>query len=185
MKLFLDMDGVLADFVGSISKAHNKPSPYTDPSTIGISLGLFDIEKIWGITIKQLFEPSNNYDFWHKMDKTPEADELVKAAFKAVGSDNVAILTAPSISEWCVPGKRAWVRRHYPELVNKIIYGSAKEFLSGPDKILIDDRDKNIDAFNQAGGRGILIPRLWNKDHELADKALSITLERLDEISNY
>lgn len=168
---FVDMDGVIADFVSAISRAHNRPSPYTDPRTLGISLGLFDMEKIWGITAKEFWVPSNSHEFWATIEKTPDADAIINLAESQFGSENVAILTAPSQAEGCISGKREWIKHHYPQFKQRIIFASAKEFLAGPDKFLIDDRDKNIDAFRGAGGTGILVSRLWNQCHNLSDNS--------------
>lgn len=178
------MDGVLADFVASICKAHNRPSVYTHPETMGKSLGLFDIDKIWGISAKDFWAPSNSYEFWYSIYKTEEADSIIKTAEYMYGQENIAILTAPSLSEWCVPGKRDWIATHYPQFKNKIIFSGAKEFLAGPDRILIDDRDKNTDVFTANGGYSVLVPRLWNRRWPIAQQALTTTLKEM-RASNY
>ena len=41
-----------------------------------------------------------------------------------------------------------------------------KHLLAGPNRILIDDNDRNIEAFRAAGGIGILFPQPWNANHE-------------------
>lgn len=158
-QLFLDMDGILADFVTGVSQAHGRPNPYlSDPG----ALGVWDMEKIWGMSATDLWSPTNNFNFWAGLQKMPDADEIFALACEKVGEENIAILTAPSLSGACFTGKRAWIEKNYPSLARKIIFASAKGFLAGPGKWLIDDRDKNIEEFEAAGGRGILQPRLWN-----------------------
>lgn len=171
----LDMDGVLADFVGGVVKAHGRPYPYIHPS----SYGCFDIEKIWGISAHDFWSPCDGASFWDNLGKTPEADTLVNSVCEQFGPDNVAILTAPSQSPYCVPGKRRWIERYYPQLKKNIIFGSAKKFLAAPTRVLIDDRDKNVDDFVGAGGCAILMPRLWNREYDRAADSLDITLSKL------
>jgi hypothetical protein len=40
---------------------------------------------------------------------------------------------------------------------------TAKASVAGPGKILIDDKNENIDEWEAAGGIGILYPRPWNR----------------------
>jgi 5'(3')-deoxyribonucleotidase len=167
--IFCDMDGVLVDFVGGMCAAHECTSPYA----FSTSLGVFDMEKLWGITAAKFWEPANHPGFWSSLGKTPEADEIVDLACSTVGTENVAILTAPNLSQYCVPEKREWIARYYPQLRNNILYGSAKRFLAGPGRVLLDDRDLNIENFRAAGGCGITVPRLWNKEHAEAAWVMS------------
>jgi len=160
-QVLCDMDGVLADFVSGAAKAHHRESPYLYPK----NYGTFDIEKLWDISAQEFWAPIDamGQDFWLGLEKTPEADELVALLTERVGVESIAILTAPSDDPGCVPGKRAWIRKHYPQFSKQIIYTSAKGFLAAPTKLLIDDRDRNIDEFRRDGGQAILLPRLWNR----------------------
>ena len=183
LKLFLDMDGVLADFVTGACLAHNRPSPYLDPE----ALGIFDMEKLWGISVNEFWRTIDaKVDFWDTLQKTPEADALVAAALSMFSIDNIAVLTAPSMDPTCVPGKRRWMQKHYPQLAKRMIFASAgaKQFLAGPSYILSDDRDKNISQFKLAGGVGILMPRLWNAGYGRAHHSLDDTLDILLEVTN-
>lgn len=172
---FLDMDGVLADFVGGICQVHNRPSPYEDPR----AYNEFDIEKLWGMTPEEFWVPVAKPGFWIGLKKTDEADDIVDLACKYFGPKNVAILTAPANDPGCVPEKKEWIAKYYPQLKANILYGSAKRFLAGPDRLLIDDRDKNVANFRDAGGSAILLPRLWNADYDKAADPLYWLLRRL------
>ncbi len=158
---FLDMDGVLANFVQGAIKAHNRPSPYEDPRGYGV----FDMEKLWGITAEEFWKPLEFEGFWEGLEKLSEADKLVDWVCLVFGVSHVCLLTDPAESRNGIPEKKAWVERYYPFLSKNILFGSAKQFLAGPGRYLIDDRDKNIETFNQAGGFGILYPQLWNEGY--------------------
>lgn len=174
MKCFLDMDGVIADFVGAIHKAHGRPYCYDDPAV----RGRFDIEPIWGISTKE-FWSTDTYEFWLGVDPTPEAFEIVASLEALFRPEDIAILTSPSNGSGCVPGKRHWMRRHFPTYEKRMIFTSAKQFLAGPQRVLVDDRDQNIIDFHAAGGEVILIPRHWNTHHYEADSVLRALLSGL------
>jgi 5'(3')-deoxyribonucleotidase len=181
MKCYLDMDGVLADFIGGACKAHGRPYPYENES----ALGIWDTEKLWGISAAEFWQPIDAYDkFWDTLDKTAEADILVDMVTGLFGRDNVAVLTAPSMDPTCVPGKRRWMQRHYPWLSKKMIFASheGKQFMAGKDTLLIDDKDSNVVEFREAGGSAILMPRHWNVRWMQAEVCLAHVQEQLNVI---
>lgn len=164
-KILLDMDGVLADFVSRACEAHKKPSPYGFPE----NLGVFDLEKCkgWEMTPEEFWKPVNagGYEFWRYLDLMPEAHQIVDLAVNLVGESNICILSSPSQDPGCVPGKRDWMKAHFPSLTKNMLFGSAKRFVAGPDKILLDDRDENLKSFQEFGGRVVAVPRPWNHLH--------------------
>lgn len=168
MKIYLDMDGVIADFVKAIHKAHGRPYCYEDPS----ARGCFEIETIWGTSANDFWK-TDTYEFWNSVEPTPEAEGIVRLVEWAVGSENVAVLTSPSNGSGCVPGKKDWMRRYFPQFHGRMIFTSAdaKRFLAASDRLLVDDRDKNVKGFRDDGGRSILLPRHWNSLHSEAEDA--------------
>lgn len=166
--VYLDMDGVICDFVGSTCKAHGLDSPYGNPN----HLGIFEMENCWRMTEEKFWEPLATYEFWATLPKTPEADEIVDFLVKKFTWGQICILTNPSAYDGCISAKKAWVKKNYPKLGGQMLFGSAKKFLAGPDRYLVDDRDKNIQAFNEAGGVGITVPRAWNSRHLHKDSVM-------------
>jgi len=177
MKIFLDMDGVLADFVKGACVAHLRDC-YDKPE----HLGIFDMEKLWGISVAEFYAPLKGFEFWASLDKTPEADAIVEAALKNVGPTQVAILTSPVNDPECVPAKRYWIEKHYPILTKNMIFAYKKGFIAGPEKVLVDDKDRNISEFVAGGGHGILVPRLWNGMYLSAHNTRQIVLEALENV---
>lgn len=179
MLAFLDMDGVIADFVSGACKVHGRPNPYDDPKNHGV----WEIDSLWGMTAREFWAPcNNNPDFWDNLEKTEDSDRIVCSVMRKFGEDNVAILTAPSLDPQCVPGKRRWIKKYFPEFTDRIIYTGAKKFLAGPDRVLIDDRSSNVENFRKAGGKAVLVPRLWNDAHnlhQLAAQRVNLLLENL------
>jgi 5'(3')-deoxyribonucleotidase len=176
-QVLLDMDGVLADFVGGCAKAHKRESPYAH----GMGRGVWDMAQLWKISDEEFWAPTNSRDFWLGLEKTAEADAFVEAANKLVGVENVAILSSPSDFEGCVGAKREWLNRHFPQFDNgkRMIFAYSKGFIAGPHRLLVDDRDKNIVEFRKAGGMAILVPRHWNRGHVVAHRAAEIVLADL------
>lgn len=158
---YLDMDGVICDFVGSTCKAHGLASPYGNVNCLGI----FEMETCWGMTEEKFWEPLATREFWEFMPKTPEADQIVNLLVNTFGEDRICILTHPSGYDGCIGAKKAWIAREFPFLTKQMLFGASKQFLGGPDRYLVDDRDKNIIAFESFGGSGITVPRAWNRMH--------------------
>jgi len=160
---FLDMDGVLADFVAGACAAHGRSFPYTDPA----NLGIFELVSIWGMSEDDFYAPLHALEFWENLSVTPEAYELVSIAESAVGSDNVALLTtAPAYPDGSIAGKLLWVKQHFPQFFRKrVIFCRDKRFLASSDALLVDDRDRNVTDFINSGGHAILFPRAWNALH--------------------
>lgn len=173
-RCFLDMDGVIADFVGAIHIAHNRPYCYA----IEANRGKFDIEPLWGITTKE-FWSTDSYDFWRTVEPTVEADKIVATLESIFGTENIAILTSPSNGPGCVPGKRDWMKKFFPQFRKQMIFTSAKQFLADEKKLLIDDKDVNVENFRQWGGHAILIPRHWNSRHADSERVIEVLHEGL------
>lgn len=135
--VFFDLDGVLADFAGH-AKAHGK----------------FDAK---GQTLWDAID----YQWWTTMPACKGAKDFYDEV-KAMKLGKVRFLTAASKSRSSFAGKADWVQTFAPErgrnAMLDIIIAPAhdKDFLAGPRRILIDDRQKNIDAWVAAGGIGIL-----------------------------
>lgn len=161
MKCFLDLDGVLVNFVGGACKFHGKPNPYDRPE----SHGQWDCVELMGM---------RQYDFWHGLDYhfwkglewLPDGRRILDVVESVFGVENVCLLSSPCDTFGCADGKRAWVQDNIPRYSRKLILGSAKEFMAGPGKILIDDYPDNIIKFSQHGGETLLVPRPWNHLHK-------------------
>jgi hypothetical protein len=73
MRVLLDMDGLIADFVSGISRAHSRPNPYDDPA----NFGRYEMAEIWGMTDEDFWAPTHEEDFWAELEPTAEAAEIV------------------------------------------------------------------------------------------------------------
>ena len=90
--------------------------------------------------------------WWITLNWMPDGKQL----WDYVKKYNPELLSAPSREEASKMGKRIWVKRELPGA--KLILRSAdkKQEFASPTSILIDDREKNIEQWEAAGGIGIL-----------------------------
>lgn len=166
--IFLDMDGVIADFVSATLALHgraealeNWPAGERDiPAVLGMSRSEF-----WRVIDEQ------GADFWAGLAPFPWFEELV-ALVREFGP--MSILTAPSLAPACLDGKVQWLYDHFPKVRGKrftdFIIGPQKNLLAQRGRVLIDDAQSNVDAFRAAGGGAILFPQPWNANHAIGDR---------------
>jgi 5'(3')-deoxyribonucleotidase len=152
---YVDMDGVLADFVGGSLKLHGKHIP---PAEVGWDfwqqVGFDDWRAFW--------EPLENEQFWAELEPLPDGMELFRHLERIVGHERIGILSSGLCPGSC-DGKRDWLRKHLPKYEEHAIFCTKKQLCAAPCKLLIDDHDANIDAFRKAGGFAFTVPRSWNR----------------------
>ena len=97
MKIYLDMDGVLADFFGGLEQhfdvKHWKQIPKTEESIMGLK----------------------GTDFFNQLKPYPSSNELVNFVINLTGEDGWGICSSPLRGDrdnsafW----KRTWLQRHF------------------------------------------------------------------------
>ncbi|MEK6878867.1 MAG: hypothetical protein AABY22_04630, partial [Nanoarchaeota archaeon] len=154
MKVLLDLDGTVVDFVAGMCKAHNRPDPYDDEENFGI----FDMSTIWGMSNTEFWKNANS-EFWSNLSWLNDGKQILSLVESYAGAENVCILTAPSLNEDSATGKFRWINRELPNYSRRCLVGAAKDFIASPGLLLIDDYPKNTEAFAKNGGKAILVPR--------------------------
>jgi hypothetical protein len=162
-KIYLDMDGVLADFFAEYAKLagvttgnyRDIPPSSTDPT----------LNKMVGT------------DFFSRLPKFPTADNLVNLVLKYVKSYGICSSPLRGDHKNSEQYKRIWIKRHLRPQPAEIIITSQKEQhavnADGSPNILIDDRGVNIVAWRARGGIGIK----YQADEDSLDKvAKALTL---------
>lgn len=170
MKCFLDMDGVIADFVGAACKLHNLANPYPQHN------GIWDFVEAMNLHPKTFWGPMGR-EFWANIEPTVEKDMIISMLEHKFGAQNICLLTSPCATDGCIDGKMDWIRKHMPDYKRRVLFGAAKEFVAHHNAVLVDDAEHNVGPFNELGGKGILLARPWNKRHPLASQVL-IQLEQ-------
>jgi 5'(3')-deoxyribonucleotidase len=162
LECLLDVDGILANFVGVAIKAHNYTEGVYDRPE---HMNEFWFNKIMGITATEFWKPLN-YDFWYGLEFMPDGLEILRMVEERFGKDNVCFLTSPSDEPQCSAAKHAWIYKHFPDYKRRFLIGAGKHFATSPWRVLIDDRNENVDEFRKKG-RAILLPRPWNANWRL------------------
>ena len=147
--VYLDMDGVLADFFGGVEFLYGVEhwKELTNDKTKDLK--------------KQVIDRITGTDFFAVLPKFPTADTLIDMVKKFTGG-KFSINTSPlrGDHENSAKYKKVWISNNIEQPDEIIVTGRkesyAKNKASGTPNILIDDRPVNIEKWQAAGGYGIL-----------------------------
>ena len=135
--IYCDMDSVLVDFDLGYQELTGMTTQQADAN---------GVEAFWEPLTKA------GAKFWITLQWMPDGKQL----WDYIKKYNPILLSAPSREESSKLGKRVWVKRELPGVKLILKYASQKQEYASPTSILIDDRQKNIDQWEAAGGIGIL-----------------------------
>lgn len=157
-KIYVDLDGVLADFIAGVSKLLDVE--YSDEKYNSDPKFRSDM---WRAVTKYSKEGGQ---LWSELDTMPDAGQL----WSYVEKYNPEILTAAGNPAYGADAqKRAWVPWMIGSdiKVNIVRKSADKAQYATPDSILIDDQAKSINPWKAAGGIGILHTSAANTISEL------------------
>jgi hypothetical protein len=163
------MDGVLVEFVKAAFKLHGLDYQHYPAGFNWDVVGAINSISPSPISNDEFWDKMDEY-FWATISKTSLCDTLVENATRYFESENVFILTSTG-SPQAASGKLRWIRHNLPQIRGNVLIGSHKHLLAGPDTLLIDDCDQQVDAFRAAGGQAILVPRPWNTSYAIEDSS--------------
>ena len=144
-EVFLDMDGVLADFFAEYAKLagvtsgsyRDIPPAKADPT----------LDKMVGT------------DFFARLPKFPTADSLVDMVVHVFGHYNICSSPLRGDHEGSAKYKKIWISEHLnPQPQQILIVSNKAKYAVQPDgtpNVLIDDRGSNVSAWEAAGGVAI------------------------------
>jgi len=159
MIVFLDLDGVLVDFVGGINKAF-KLTPSSRPNEKGGTV--WNWYRDYGITDEEFNEVCTE-EFWHNLNWMQDGQRILSLLEQRIPKGVIYLLTVPMPNKGSWTGKYLWIKDNMPEYTERLIVSSAPKKLFAPGNLLVDDKDSNIDEFILSGGKAILVPRPWNR----------------------
>ena len=131
-RLFLDADGVLADFdLGARKLLGANPKAYIAKHGRGA---------FW----KQLAQAKN---FYGTLPEMPDARRL----FDAMQHLTPTILTGLPLGKWAAPQKVEWAAEHFPGVPIITCMAADKHLHMHPGDVLVDDREKHRADYEAAG----------------------------------
>ena len=183
--VFLDMDGVLVNFLGGLHKALGVLYSYENyPYEKGKWNMLTDIKGF--DDIPATFKECNDcctFEFWQNLEWMFNGHDILRMITKKFDTKNIYLLTTPMPNPQSSTGKQLWIKHHLPVYYKRVIITQApKHLLARSDTLLIDDKDENVDGFRKAGGKALLVPRPWNRAHLQADRTVEVVKEFLERI---
>lgn len=159
--VYLDMDGVIADFSkkalslwGIESSAVEEIKGWDQIHTVVSKHVGFEVteEKLWK-TIE-----SYGSEFYRDIPPYIWGKNLYNALSKRVP----VVLMTTAISPRAAMGKMQWMHRWFPDAMRHAIT-PCKHHFARPTALLIDDAENNVRAFSRHGGQSFLWPMPWNQ----------------------
>lgn len=131
-RLFLDADGVLADFDMGAKQL------------LGMTPRAYQAKHGRGAFWKRLAAMKN---FYGELPEMPDAHEI----FEAVKHLQPTILTGLPLGSWAAPQKVEWAAAHFPGVPIITCMARDKHKHMHPGDVLVDDRENHRAAYEAAG----------------------------------
>lgn len=131
--LFLDCDGVLADFDAGA-------------------------RKLLGTDVRTFEERHGKREFWRRLAKAPDFYATLpempdaRTLFEAVEQLKPTILTGLPLGNWAAPQKVRWAAQHFPGVPIITCMARDKHRHMSKGDVLVDDRLNHRGAWEEAGG---------------------------------
>lgn len=173
--IYLDLDGVLVDFVAGVLRAFDlSPALVCDvpgwdaiPATISKHLGET-------VTDADMWRRIEGASFWAGLTWTEHGRELYEAC--ASTGLPVVFMSSPCNDPYSAAGKLQWLAREIPGGARRYALSPCKHHMAHRGALLVDDSGRNCAKFREHGGKAFLWPAPWN---EYACMPSGVALERL------
>lgn len=140
MRVFLDLDGVCADFNKSFSRLSGGVHPADYKAEHGS-------QRFWDLIDS---EP----DFFDRLEKMEGTHELVLGILTITGDLPIVLTACPKTRRTTSAiQKITWVRDNiHPGVTTITMHGVKGPYCENPEDVLIDDFDKHKDSWEKRGG---------------------------------
>lgn len=172
--IYLDMDGVLADFVGGVLREYDIDVGEQKNIKSWDFFSHFEIDEgyFWSVKAARI-------GFWRDLEPYPYAKEVIDVCRKY--AEQVLLCTSGGCPA-AASGKNDWAKKHFDISSKDVIHIVDKWRLAYmPGTILIDDSEINLAHWHNActaANRGlyawsILFPQPWNTSRHFVDTRLA------------
>lgn len=174
--IFIDMDDVLVNYAHNVAKH--------------FGFGMEEFYERWPKGVYELYHAVGKPDkevwdivrklppeFWETMPEFSWSRQLWDHCNSIAYTE---VLTAPVNCEGCLCGKWRWLQNFTKEeSFDRYHIAKRKDKCGQWNHILIDDKEKNIDAFAKKGGQTILFPSHGNRLHPLRKDPMAYALPEI------
>jgi hypothetical protein len=178
--VYLDCDQVLTDFIAGSLAAVGIHYPGTRNWPEGWTYNYF---RQAGTTREEVNKHCTA-DFWANLQWMEDGREILNEVLARFRPAEFMVLTKPMLNNGSYTGKMIWFEKNCPELYERVVptLVPKEEFAYDFNSVLIDDCQDNVQAFINAGGASILVPRPWNQNNKIffAGDAVSYVAEKMD-----
>lgn len=181
--VFYDMDGVMCNWHDPTCRLFGTSmaeiAPQWEP-------GCFELRRILKVSDPELWAVVDRagQQFWANLELLPGAKQMWELADEFKWGKH--FLTCPSAHPSSSAGKVEWLAKFTGNNnFRDYIFTKNKHFCAGPDRLLIDDSDDNVNAFRANGGHAILYPALWNSEWKRKDEAVIRVLAQMREFGKW
>ena len=154
--VYVDLDGVVADFVSGLCARKGWDNPYWNEE----NHGKWEICELMGERWEDV-EQELDYSFWVGLDVMDDADDIMRFA-RGLSREVAFYSTLGWGRGGAGEGKRDWVKKWFPG-VSLLLIGIGEKWEGVGAGWLLDDRGVGVREWRRRRGRGILVPRPWNE----------------------
>lgn len=153
--IFLDMDGVVVDFLGGLCKCFHR-------DLTSMPTGIYDLPTLLNLPWEKIDGEVDCYEFWYGLRPMPHAKEILEL-LRTVG--DVVILSSPwPQSTTSHRAKLDWCNDKLGVPYSDVILTPHKHLLAAPGRVLVDDCLANCTTWSELGGHAIHMPCHHNRD---------------------
>ena len=183
MIIYLDMDLVCTQFIESAAQLHGYNISDLNKKWTAQFPGVFHMEKVLGISRDAFWNKIHDEGekFWVDLEETKWFRELYDK-LEEIG--RVYFLSAVTQSPSCLSGKLIWLQDRFGKEFDRYILTANKHLLANGHSVLIDDYDKNVNAFSQNGGCGILFPTIYNINIDKVENRIEYILSEIQKFKD-
>ena len=200
MQIFLDIDGVLADFYQAVADlfrlsvddlvSETAPADYNIENALQRALLHYE-----SVNFRYKQDNLNFHDrskegirkemwskitrggieFWQNIKLYPWAAALRRLCIEYSSQDEVIFATSPAMCGESSAGKVRWIQQFAGYDCRNYLITPGNKHLLAKNKgcVLIDDSDIGVEMFTRFGGSAILFPQPWNQNYGKAESSES------------